>query len=108
MNEQTTEGKFDQIKGKVKQGVGEAVGNDRLANSGAADQVKGAAKESWGAAKDAFRDARDRSDTTAGTTNTSDTDRGDTAHDVRQKIVSTAQNVKDEVKEKADHFRRSA
>lgn len=103
MNENTAEGKFDQVKGKVKQGIGEAVGNDRLANSGAADQVKGAAKESWGAAKDAFRDS-----TTPATTTTDDTDPATTAHDVRQKVVSTAQNVKDDVKEKADHFRRSA
>ena len=40
MNRDTAEGKFDQVKGKMKQSVGEAFGNDKLANSGAADQVK--------------------------------------------------------------------
>ena len=53
MNQDTAAGQFDQLKGKVKQAVGEAVGNDKLANSGAADQVKGAAKEAWGNTKDA-------------------------------------------------------
>ena len=106
MDENRVEGKFDQIKGKVKQSVGEAVGNEHMANSGAADQVKGAAKESWGATKDAFRDVSDRNaaaDTSA-TTATTDT----TGHDVRNKAVSTAQNVKDTIKDKADEFRRSA
>ena len=42
MNRDIAAGKFDQVKGKVKQSVGEAVGNDRLANSGTVDQVKGA------------------------------------------------------------------
>lgn len=42
MNRETVEGKFDQLKGKAKQSVGEAVGNSKLANSGAIDQVKGA------------------------------------------------------------------
>src|SRR5271169_4354672 len=53
MNKDRVSGKFDQVKGKVKQGVGEAIGNQRLANEGVADQVKGSAKEVWGNAKDA-------------------------------------------------------
>jgi len=80
MNRNITEGKFDQFKGKVKQSVGEAVGNDRLANSGTADQVKGAAKEAWGNAE-AHK------------------------HDVRAKITSTAQNVKDSVNAKAEDIK---
>ena len=54
MNRDTVEGKFDQLKGKAKQSIGEALGNDKLANSGTVDQVKGAAKEVWGNAKDTF------------------------------------------------------
>lgn len=107
MDENRVEGKFDQVKGKVKQSVGEAVGNERMANSGAADQVKGAAKESWGATKDAVRDVRDRNETTD-TYNTTSADTTATGHDVRNKAVSTAQNVKDSIKDKADDFRRSA
>ena len=52
MNTEKVEGKFDQVAGKIKQGVGEAVGNQKLANAGAAEQIKGAAKETWGNAKD--------------------------------------------------------
>ncbi len=38
-------GKFDQTVGKAKEKLGDAVGNQKLANQGVADQVKGAAKE---------------------------------------------------------------
>jgi uncharacterized protein YjbJ (UPF0337 family) len=61
MNSDQVSGKFDQIKGKVKQGVGEAVGDQRLANQGVADQVKGAAKEVWGNAKDAVHQSAEAS-----------------------------------------------
>ena len=92
MNRNTTEGKFDQFKGKVKQSVGEMTGNDRLANSGTADQVKGAAKEAWGKTRDAANtvaaDARARSE--------------ERKHDIREKIVSTAQNAKDSVNARAE------
>ncbi len=44
---------MEQVAGRVKQGVGETLGNQKLANQGVADQVKGAAKETWGNAKDA-------------------------------------------------------
>jgi uncharacterized protein YjbJ (UPF0337 family) len=53
MNTDQASGKFDQMKGKVKQGVGEAVGNQKLANEGVVDQVKGSAKEVYGNVKDA-------------------------------------------------------
>src|SRR5215471_16989339 len=53
MNKEQAGGKGEQAVGKVKQRVGEAVGNDNLANKGLKDQVKGAAKETWGDAKDA-------------------------------------------------------
>ena len=40
-------GKAERALGKVKQSVGEALGNEKLANQGVVDQVKGAAKETW-------------------------------------------------------------
>ena len=55
MNTDQVSGKFDQVKGKVKQGVGEAVGNQKLANEGVVDQVKGSAKEVYGNVKDAVQ-----------------------------------------------------
>ena len=59
MNKETVEGKFDQASGNVKQKVGEAFGNQKLANAGAAEQIKGAAKETWGKAKDIAADRRE-------------------------------------------------
>ena len=53
MNSDQVKGKAEQVVGKIKQGAGQAVGNDKLANSGVADQVKGAARETWGNVKDA-------------------------------------------------------
>ena len=38
--------KAQEFGGKAKEGIGEAVGNDDLANEGRADQVK--AQRSWG------------------------------------------------------------
>jgi uncharacterized protein YjbJ (UPF0337 family) len=60
MDKDRIAGKFDQGIGKAKEKVGEAVGNQKLANQGVADQVKGAAKETWGNAKDAARTTHDR------------------------------------------------
>jgi len=47
MNKDEISGKVDQVVGKVKQGVGEAIGNQKVANQGVIDQAKGAAKETW-------------------------------------------------------------
>lgn len=60
MDKDRVSGKFDQGIGKAKEKLGEAVGNQKLANEGVADQVKGAAKETWGNAKDAARTTHDR------------------------------------------------
>ena len=107
MNTEKIEGKFDQVAGKIKQNVGEAVGNQKLANSGVADQVKGAAKETWGNAKDAAAVANDEA--RARTDVRSEDYKGraeDAAHNTREKIAATAQHVKDSVNEKLDNFKR--
>jgi uncharacterized protein YjbJ (UPF0337 family) len=80
----------------VKQTVGEAVGNQELANSGAADQIKGDAKQAWGGAKDAVRRASDDAHANAESH----------AREVRAKITSTAQKVKSAVNEKAEEFKQ--
>jgi uncharacterized protein YjbJ (UPF0337 family) len=103
MNNSTTTGKFDQVKGKVKQSVGEAIGNDKLANSGAADQVKGAAKEAWGHTKDAANvvgaDSRARvEEHRAGAKVRAE----DAAHKVRENVTHAAQHVKNAVRGQAD------
>ena len=59
--------KTDQIKGyaneavgKVKQGVGKAIGNDRLRAKGAAQEAKGDAQKAVGKAKGAIKDVADK------------------------------------------------
>ena len=54
----------DQIKGaakdtagSIKEGVGKAVGNDRLAAQGAAERVEGKVQKAVGSVKDAAREA---------------------------------------------------
>jgi uncharacterized protein YjbJ (UPF0337 family) len=43
--------------GNVKQGVGKAVGNDRLQAEGAAQEAKGDAQQAVGKAKEGIKDA---------------------------------------------------
>src|ERR1035438_3937096 len=58
VNKDQVSGKAEQALGKVKQSVGETLGNEKLANQGVVDQAKGAAKETWGKAKDAAKEVR--------------------------------------------------
>jgi len=103
MNKSTAAGKFDQVKGKVKQSVGEAIGNERMANSGAADQVKGAAKEAWGHTKDAANAVHDDVSAHSEEHRASAKVRGEeAAHNVRESITNAAQNVKHSVTGHAD------
>jgi uncharacterized protein YjbJ (UPF0337 family) len=107
MNSDTAAGKFDQLKGKAKQSVGEALGNQRLANSGAVDQVKGAVKEAWGNAKDAVHAVAGEAHSCCNTKHSeAKQNAADIAHDVREKITSTAQNVKNAVSDKAEAIQR--
>jgi uncharacterized protein YjbJ (UPF0337 family) len=103
MNKENVTGKFDQVAGKVKQKVGETVGDQKLANSGAAQQVKGAAKEAWGNAKDTAADVSDRARAQSNAETVDLKERSeDKAHDVREKITSTAQNLKEKINTKLD------
>ena len=98
MNESNVSGKFDQVVGKIKQGVGEATGNQNLANSGAADQVKGNVKEAWGDVKDTANDARDKARANA--------QAEQNAHNTRESVTSTSEDTKNSIKGKLDEFRR--
>jgi uncharacterized protein YjbJ (UPF0337 family) len=96
--ENTLHGKFNEVAGKVKQGVGEATGNDRLANEGTAQQVKGHAEQAWGTVKGAAeeRTAEAKAHYEAERANAK-VDHEEKAHDVREKIASTAANVKEHI-----------
>jgi uncharacterized protein YjbJ (UPF0337 family) len=50
-NRDELEGKYDQAKGSVKEGLGRVTGDRELESEGAADQVKGDVKEGFGGAK---------------------------------------------------------
>ena len=100
MNESNVTGKLDQLAGKVKQSIGETTGDQELANSGAAQQVKGNAKEAWGDVKDT---AHDVNHDTAATTDTRTEQDGDS---VRDKVTSAAHNAKAGIENKLDDVRR--
>jgi len=107
MNKSTASGKFDQMKGKMKQGIGEAMHDDRMANSGAMDQVKGHAKEAWGNTKDAAESAsRDASDRAAADRARTDERMHDEKHDMRDKVTSVARDAKEAISDRADDFKR--
>jgi uncharacterized protein YjbJ (UPF0337 family) len=104
MNKSTASGKIDQLKGKIKQGLGEATDNDRMANSGTMDQVKGNAKEAWGDTKDAARSASsDHYD--ASHTYPADERMRDDKHNLRDKVTSMARDAKEAVSERTDNFK---
>jgi uncharacterized protein YjbJ (UPF0337 family) len=98
MSTETVSGKFDQLKGQVKQSFGEATGNDRLANEGVADQVKGHVKEAWGNTKDAARSVSRDANTDAEVEHAHAKAEGErAAHNVRDGIAHAAHAVKDAV-----------
>ena len=53
------EGKTDELKGNVKQGVGDATGDRSMQAEGMADEAKGKGKGVLGEAKDAVNNAAD-------------------------------------------------
>ena len=60
MHKDEAKGAAKDIKGSIKEGVGKATGNDRLAAEGAADRVAGKVQKGVGSLKDAARDALKR------------------------------------------------
>ena len=53
MNKDQVKGTLEKAKGHVKEGVGKAVGNERLQAEGAADQTAGAVQKKVGDVKEA-------------------------------------------------------
>ncbi|MDQ3064395.1 MAG: CsbD family protein [Acidobacteriota bacterium] len=58
-NKDEVEGKFENVKGKVKEGVGNLTGDRDLEAEGEADQAKGKTQETWGKFKHGVGDAVD-------------------------------------------------
>ena len=59
MNRDELEGKAEQLKGKVKQGVGDLTDNERLQDEGAVDEAAGNIKEGYGKARRKVGEALD-------------------------------------------------
>lgn len=98
MNKDQVSGKFDQATGKLKEKVGETVGNQRLANEGLADQVKGAAKETWGNAKEvAHENAKEHRSEAERSTN-----------ETRERLSDKVQDMKERINERIDQQRKPA
>jgi uncharacterized protein YjbJ (UPF0337 family) len=95
MDKDQVAGKFDQTIGKAKEKLGDAVGNQKLANQGVADQVKGAAKETWGNAKDAVRTTHDR--------HVAETE--DSASVTRENVSDKVAEMKKKANDKIDNFK---
>ncbi len=96
--EHTTKGKFDEIAGKLKQTVGEAVGNDKLANEGAAQQVKGHAQQAWGSVQAAGEEKA--AELHAKAVELKDQHQAESeirAHDLREKVTTTAASAKEHI-----------
>ena len=60
MDEDRVEGAAKNIGGKIKEGVGKAVGDEKLRREGQVDQVKGRAENAIGGIKDQAREELDR------------------------------------------------
>ena len=62
-NKDEMEGKYEQAKGSIKQGIGNLTGDDEMHAEGTADKMKGNLQEGWGGAKrkvgDVLEDAGD-------------------------------------------------
>jgi uncharacterized protein YjbJ (UPF0337 family) len=59
MNKDTIQGGAEKLGGKVKEAIGNATGNDKLAAEGQGDQIKGGVRQTVGQAKDVVSDAAD-------------------------------------------------
>jgi uncharacterized protein YjbJ (UPF0337 family) len=62
-NKDEMEGKYEQVKGSVKEGLGNATDDEELRSEGSADKLKGDVQEGWGGTKrkvgDMLEDAGD-------------------------------------------------
>ena len=96
MNKDTVKGQAEQVAGKVKQKFGEAVGNQKMANAGAAEQIKGVARETWGKTKDTANDVANAQSADAQAQGESK------AQELRDKVTTKAQNIKSDISAKLE------
>jgi uncharacterized protein YjbJ (UPF0337 family) len=58
-NEQQNEGKLEQARGNVKEGLGDAFGNEKMEREGQIDQAKGNVREGVGDLREGIDKAAD-------------------------------------------------
>ena len=58
-NEQQNEGKLEQARGTVKEGIGDTIGNERMEREGQLDQSKGQVREGVGDVREGVDKAAD-------------------------------------------------
>lgn len=99
LTESTIKGKFDELAGKAKQAFGEGTDNNKVANEGAAQEVKGHTEQAWGSVKEGAQDTADEAKARhdAETTNA--------GHDARTSATTTAEHLKDRVQAGIDDLR---
>ena len=98
LNESSIKGKFDELAGKAKQAFGEGTDNNRVANEGAAQEVKGHTEQAWGSVKGGAQDAADEAKARHDAQVTAE------GHDAREKATSTAESLKDRVEAGVDRL----
>jgi uncharacterized protein YjbJ (UPF0337 family) len=59
IDDDRTEGSLKQTGGRLKEGAGNALGDEKLRHEGQAQQAEGKLQNAWGGAKDAARDIVD-------------------------------------------------
>lgn len=62
MEKEQITGKLDELKGKVKQGIGKTTDDPGLQGEGIADEAKGKLKQAYGNLKDAIKDSDKKAD----------------------------------------------
>lgn len=60
MNNEHVKSKVNEVKGRIKEEVGHAVGDNKLAGEGVIDRVKGKIQEGFGDVKDAVKSTVDK------------------------------------------------
>jgi uncharacterized protein YjbJ (UPF0337 family) len=98
MSTETIHGKIDEVTGKLKQAVGEATHNDKVANEGVGQQIKGHVEQAWGSVKDAVKETHEKHKP----------ELEQHAHDIREKLTSTAQNAKEHIQHLVDPNNKNA
>ena len=59
IDDDRTEGSLKQTGGKMKEGAGNMLGDEKMKREGEADQAEGKLQNAWGSAKDTARELAD-------------------------------------------------